>query len=149
MGYRSEVAYVINFEDKQKLNEFIAKVMVLGGDVANALKECEIEVVDGAFSCYRINFYAVDVKWYESYPDVKAHEQLLDFAGEWFPDGGVGWKFIRIGEEMGDVDDRDGGDDDFIPYDDFYPTQGMEIPFSASYEPVGDNLGILDDGIKV
>ena len=63
MGYRSEVAYVINFEDKQKLNEFIAKVMVLGGDVANALKECEIEVVEGAFHTYRINFYVVGIKW--------------------------------------------------------------------------------------
>ena len=111
MGYRSEVAYVINFEDKQKLNEFIAKVMVLGGDVANALKECEIEVVEGAFHCYRINFYQADVKWYDSYADVTFIEGMYkDFTKTLGDTPDYNYEYIRIGEEILDIEERCGQD---------------------------------------
>ena len=106
MGYRSDVAYVINFEDKQKLNEFIAKVMVLGGLVADALKECEIDVVDGAFHCYRVNFYASDVKWYDDFPEVQAHHELMEMAIERDDDNGV--IFNRLGEDDNDIEKEEG-----------------------------------------
>ena len=88
-------------------------------------------------------FRATNVKWYDSYPDVKMHDRLLEFIDDTYHDGGnIGWKFIRVGEEHGDVDEKDGGDSEIIYelHDDFYPTQGMEIPFNAGYKSIGDVL---------
>ncbi len=80
MGYRSEVAYRIVFKDKQVLNEFIALVMMKGGLEAQALRECEVETLDnGRDECF-VNFYAQDVKWYPSFPDVQAHTWLYEYA---------------------------------------------------------------------
>lgn len=147
MGYRSQVAYVISFDDKQTLNEFIAKVMVLGGHVCNALKECQIEVEEGMLNCYRINFFQTDVKWYPSYPDVEGHTQLRVLAEEWYS-GKSASRFIRIGEEHGDIEEECEGDSADL-YDDFYVYTNVELPFDRDYEPIGDNLGIIDDGVKV
>ena len=142
MGYRSEVAYSIHFENVEVLDEFIAKVMVLGGFELEALQECEIEERQGKDSpWYAINYYAPDYKWYDDYDEVKGHEHLMELALEWYPEQ-TAYHFIRVGEENGDVDDRSDGEwDDYI-YDDFYPTQGMEIPFSASYESIGEKLRV-------
>ena len=141
MGYRSEVAYVINFISPSKRDEYINVVLATQDkNLIHALKECEV-TDDGGEA--RINFYASDVKWYESYDDVKMHDRLLEFIDDTYHDGGnIGWKFIRVGEEHGDVDEKDGGDSEIIYelHDDFYPTQGMEIPFVAGYKSIGDVL---------
>jgi hypothetical protein len=147
MGYRSQVAYVISFDDKQTLNEFIAKIMVLGGHVCDALKECQIEVVEGMLNCYRINFFASDVKWYDTFPEVEGHNMLRELAEEWYS-GKSASRFIRIGEEHGDIDEQTEGDSADL-YDDFYTYTHMELPFDKDYEPIGDNLRIIDDGVKV
>ena len=96
MGYRSDVAYRIMFKNKTVLNEFIALVMVKGGYVVQALKECEIE--KGYGDTYYVNFFQADTKWYDSFPEVQGHEELYKFAVERFPDD-AGYKIIRIGED--------------------------------------------------
>lgn len=149
MGYRSEVAYRIVFKDKEVLNEFIALVMMKGGLEAQALRECEIEVLDnGRDECY-VNFYAQDVKWYESFPDVAAHTWLYEYAVERFEDDSA-YFFIRIGENSDDIEESEGGSDDFIDYvrDDFYVTRSIELPFSHDYEPVGDNLRVIEEAVQ-
>lgn len=146
MGYRSEVAYQIVLKDKKLLNEFIAKVMMLGGDICNALKECEIEAPTEGREEYYINFYASDVKWYESYPDVQGHEKLRALALEWFDEEDVGVNFIRIGEELEDIVEEYEGH--LADWTDLRVHRSIDIPFDHSYEPVGDNLRIFDDGIK-
>ena len=144
MGYRSQVAYVIAFEDKTTLNEFISLVMLKGGREAEALKECQIEVSEGAFSCYRINFYQDDVKWYDSYPEVEAHTWLYQYAVERF-EGKCAYRFLRIGEEQADIEDEHSDPSDkFDLYQDFYSRSTMEIPFDHRYEPVGDELRVLE-----
>jgi hypothetical protein len=135
MGYRSEVAYVINFMDEDKRKEFIALMKVRGDELWTAVKECSL---DRFFPC--INFHASDVKWYDSYPDVRMHHNLLDWVAEHYSDY-AGYKFMRVGEEMGDTDDRFGGNDEFYPEEDFYFTQGMELPFQlGTYEPIGESI---------
>jgi hypothetical protein len=144
MGYRSEVAYVIAFEDKPTLNEFISLVMLKGGREAEALKKCQIEVSEGAFSCYRINFYADDVKWYDSYPEVEAHTWLYQYAVERFEDK-CAYRFLRIGEEQGDIEDEHSDPSDkFDLYQDFFSRAIMEIPFEPNYKPVGDALRVIE-----
>jgi hypothetical protein len=144
MGYRSEVAYVIAFEDKATLNEFISLVMLKGGREAEALKECQLDVAEGVFSCYRINFYADSVKWYDSYPDVEAHTWLYTYAVERFGDK-CAYRFLRVGEEQNDIEDEHSDPSDkFDLYLDFYTRTSIEVPFSVGYEPVGDALRVLE-----
>lgn len=143
MGYRSNVAYSIHFKSKDVLNQFIALVMVKGGEEVKALKECEIEcsppTTDNVDGVFRVNFTAHDVKWYESYPDVQAHTWLLDFAVERFPED-CAYEFVRIGEELTDIEEGQGG-----AMDDFnmtiYVQRSLEIYFSGA--PIGDKLSII------
>lgn len=130
MGYRSEVAYVINFEDKETRDEYVSMVLVHGGLLAEALGECEVEE-DNPHS-HRINFHAFDVKWYDSYEDVKAHHRLMEWAKELYPEK-CDWKFVRIGESIEDIQDED-SNGEWTPYDDFYPCASMTIPFSHQYK---------------
>ena len=145
MGYRSEVAYRIVFSEKKVLNEFIALVMMKGNEERKALSECEIEVQDnGRAECF-VNFYAQDVKWYPSYPDVAAHTWLYEYAIERFPDGSA-YAFMRIGEDRDDIVEEDNGCDDLIDYvrDEFYIVRSMELPFSHEYLAVGDDLRVIE-----
>jgi hypothetical protein len=142
MGYRSEVAYRIGFRNKTILNEFIAKVMVLGGAEVNALKECSIEE-DGDH--WFVNFYASDVKWYDGYTDVDGHTKLYNLAVEWYPED-CAYQFIRVGESTDDIqEDTDGADDltDCV-WDDFRIIRYIETPFSSNYEAIGDKLGLVE-----
>lgn len=143
MGYRSEVSYRIGFRNKTILNEFIAKVMVLGGAECNALKECLIEE-DGDF--WVVNFYASDVKWYDGYTDVDGHTKLYNLAVEWYPDD-CAYQFLRVGESDDDSQCENDGADDVLDYvwDDFRIVRYIETPFSINYEPIGDKLGLIED----
>ena len=100
MGYRSDVAYVIGFKDRQVMSEFIAVVMAVGTDAQReALKECCID-----WEHESINFNEEDVKWYEDYPEVRAHHELMDMACERGEDNG--WIFTRIGEDDNDIEKK-------------------------------------------
>lgn len=141
MGYRSEVAYRIGFDDSQTLGLFIQHVIGSGDThMIQALKECEVD-----FKEFFINFYANDVKWYESYEDVKGHKDLYELCDEEdtpFYDK-CGYAFYRIGEEAEDIENMEGGMNP--PYDDFYTQTTLEMPFDREYKCYGD---ILDELTK-
>ena len=144
MGYRSEVAYRIGFTDKEVLNQYIALVMMKGGEFRKALSQCQIQVSDNSGDseeCF-INFYERDTKWYDSFESVQAHTWLYKFAVESFPDN-CSYKFLRIGEEQGDIED-DCEDEMLDLQDDFYTYTSMEIPFAHDYEPIGNKLSLLE-----
>ena len=126
MGYRSEVAYVINFDGEETRDEFIAMVKTHGDNLYKALQECQI--LGGHTT---IDFYADHTKWYDGYKDVDAHHQLMQFAEEHY-EGRSGWRFIRIGEEEGDIQNDSDSLGDFTPDDDFYTYSSFETPFSKS-----------------
>ena len=142
MGYRSEVAYRIGFRDKTTLNEFIAKVMVLGGAEVNALKECSIKE-DGDH--WYVNFYASDVKWYEGYTEVDGHTKLYNLAVEWYPED-CAYQFLRVGESEDDSQCESDGADDITDcvWDDFKIVRYIETPFSSTYQAIGDKLGLVE-----
>lgn len=140
MGYRSQVAYVIAFdEDANVMGKFINYVMGSGDEhMITALKECEVD-----FKANRINFYATDVKWYESYVDVQGHTRLYELCineeTPFYPHAHA--RFVRVGEEDGDVQAEDFGDDP--PYDDFYPITEIRLPFDCDYTSYGKTLDEL------
>ena len=73
-------------------------------DTAGAFLDEDLKVDEEKLAIY---FFADNVKWYESYEDVKCHEALLDLSKEWADDGDcsnpyIGGCFARIGEEMED-----------------------------------------------
>lgn len=139
MGYRSDVAYTITFRDKATLNEFIALVMLKGEVERKALGECQI--VAGGGDTWEVNFFNQSVKWYDSYEEVQAHEWLLDFAAERF-EPNAAYRFIRIGEELEDNEDKYGGVNELIDWD-LCISRSIEMPFSEHYEPVGDRLALI------
>jgi len=127
MGYRSDVAYTIRFKDEASYRLFIleAKANDLGDCFSNDTSQYEEARCDDVR--LRIDFNANHAKWYESFPDVQMHEKLIEQAEAWcetdthiaIKDGDLeasvapmrlGFVFIRIGEDNGDVDERHGGD---------------------------------------
>jgi hypothetical protein len=55
-----------------------------------------------------LKFNIPDVKWYTSFPDVQAFETMLEEFGDDIP--GYCTEFVRIGEESGDIEQRQAGD---------------------------------------
>ena len=125
MGYRSTVAYTIRFTPnypeadtpdelahklaKESFYTFLAEAK---GKLSGAVND-ESTIVDE--SNMAINFFASDVKWYESYEDVKVHEDLQQLSKDWvdMENKHIGGIFMRIGEEMDDIVQEGWGEHDW------------------------------------
>jgi len=144
MGYRSDVAYIINFKNREVRDDFIALIMAKGGEELKALKECVIpEVTDSEHeeeSTAQINFFAHNVKWYRSFPDVSSHHNLMEFAVKQFKDD-ADYRFISVGED-GQAEEED-SDGEYVPHDDFHTVAYIETPFEKEYKPVGDDIRVM------
>ena len=113
MGYRSDVAYMIQFQKKEDYWGFVAE--------AKCDPETAICFVDEGFkqndAMLAIQFGADQVKWYPDYEDVKCHQELWAKARdrELKSHGICDGYFARIGEESDDIEERSFGDEP--PYD--------------------------------
>lgn len=108
MGYRSEVAYVIRFEDIQTKQEWVA-IAKLHPTYSQALKDCQF--VDDMHKDY-ISAYFMHVKWYDDFDDVKCHMAMLDAIAE-DANEHVNARFVRIGEEQDDNEDMAYGENGY------------------------------------
>jgi hypothetical protein len=79
MGYRSDVAYVIKFDDIQTRDAYVT-LMLAHDDplVRQAIEECDYDNARDPI----ITFEQDDVKWYPSYRDVMAHRFIYSNAFE-------------------------------------------------------------------
>jgi hypothetical protein len=120
MGYRSVVAYTIRFipvvREHEGIDLAVAEERARGSFFTFLAEAKSKDTIAGAFldkdlkinhDDLKINFFAVDVKWYESYEDVQCHECLMGLSREWAEDGDcsspyIGGVFARVGEEMQD-----------------------------------------------
>lgn len=110
MGYRSEVAYVIKFRTIEDRDNFVTLMLAKNDSVTTqALDECEHGYKDDPL----ISFQAEDVKWYPSFAEIKIHHSLMEQAAELF---NAGWRFVRIGEETGDIEQEESGEMDLWEY---------------------------------
>jgi hypothetical protein len=120
MGYRSDVAYTIRFRKEEDYHLFILEAKAKP-ETAGALDECTC--ICNEFR-HRIDYRAENIKWYDSYPEVQMHEELIAQAEEWCHDdthkelrfGGaghdayrLGFVFVRVGEDDNDTERREGG----------------------------------------
>ena len=113
MGYRSDVAYMIQFQKKEDYWGFIAE--------AKCDPETAICFADEGFkqndALLALQFGADQVKWYPDYAEVKAHMALWDLAREFHEDNEcIVGQYIEVGENDDDITKKEFGDleEDYI-----------------------------------
>lgn len=118
MGYYSEVAICMAFEDNQKRDAFYDLMSLRDDEIGQVIKnQC---AKDDRMPW--ITFHNSSIKWYESHPTRQAFE---DDGGifELVIECGGAYRIMRIGEENDDVetneDAADAGVVD-VPWDAFY-----------------------------
>ena len=124
MGYRSEVAFVISFETKEELDNYLAPRLL-----DENIREDRDSFFRVAWDDASVLFHNEDVKWYDDYKDVQALTRLYKDA----VDAGGAYRFIRIGEDMNDVIDETGESEKVEPFsDDFHTVTSIQMP--STYE---------------
>ena len=116
MGYRSEVAYVLRFKDKDMRESFVNLQRAKADEHINRALDDLIELEDNMLA-----YHAEYVNWYEDYNEVKAHYCLMAdttklFGDEYSTDYNeqAGYKFIRLGEAPDDNEDEEGGNSECL-----------------------------------
>lgn len=161
MGYRSEVAYMVKFYDKDEPEKAHADYIkfqawvktkhrvVRNQEVENKLSinpdrytyaDAEKDFNSDQGGDFIFRWYDADntlclkaewIKWYENYAEVQWHHQLLNEVKAY--DTGS-YRFVRIGEEDNDVEtqEHNAGLDDL--YDRIYPNRYIEFHLPSEPE---------------
>lgn len=107
MGYRSDVAYVIKFNDIETRDNFVTLMLAKNDPiVTRAIQECEYGYTDDPI----ITFEQDSVKWYDSFEDVQAHNTLMKEAVDIYKHKGGRYRYVGVGED-GAEDFREDDDD--------------------------------------
>lgn len=110
MGYRSEVMVAITVENEDNFKKYLEELKdnrffhLIDGDTISTNGK------DG------IKLHWPSIKWYNtfgSYPEINEFESWLDEIVE---DEGTSYHFIRVGEELEDVEERIEGDPNYWVY---------------------------------
>ena len=107
MGYRSDVMAVFYTYDP---TEYPAMKLFIDENVPEFFRDDKyMRLFSGGMPKHvqGIKFTMNGMKWYESYSDVKGFEQAIE-KFEKLSDGGDKWlwEFVRLGEEIEDVEER-------------------------------------------
>ena len=107
MGYRSDVMAVFYTYDP---TEYPAMKLFIDEHIPEFFRGDEyMRLFSGGMPRHvqGIKFTMNGMKWYPSYPDVKGFEQAIE-KFEKLSDGGDKWlwEFVRLGEEVEDVEER-------------------------------------------
>lgn len=123
MGYRSQVTFVVRFNNLQDRDAMWTLY-------ANCNDEHKRDVANHLEQRYGndplVTFSDSHLKWYPEYPFVKAAHAFMEEAEEMF---NASWRFVRIGEEDNDIEVNEGGEDCSDLYDMVYPVSSIEICF--------------------
>ena len=109
MGYRSNVAVVITAENKFK--KYLEELKT--NEVMRPLIE-EADFADNGEDGIRLSWSSI--KWYNylgTYPEIIAFEEWLDKITE---DEGTSYHFVRVGEELDDIEEKIEGDPKYWIY---------------------------------
>lgn len=137
MGYRSDVAYVIKFNDIETRDNFVTLMLAKNKPlITQAINECEYGYKDDPI----ITFEQQSVKWYDSFEDVQAHQQLMKDAVEIYQHKGGRYRFISVGEDGAEEFDEDDNENDL--YD--YITTVHAIETSFPRIPTGESTSTLE-----
>lgn len=117
MGYRSDVVAVFYTYDPI---EYPAMKLFIDEHIPEVFRTDEymrvFESSSGNNLC-GIKFTMNGWKWYESYPEIRGFEQAIETfeaisvsGSKWY------WEFVRLGEEVEDVDEKQGYNSDNLLY---------------------------------
>ena len=114
MGYRSDVAYIIKFNDIETRDNFITLMLAKNDKwITEALDECEHRYEDDPV----IAFEEWDIKWYDTYDEVIAHRTLMKEAVHIYgEEKGGRYRFIAVGEDGQEQFDEDDNEGDLYEY---------------------------------
>jgi len=137
MGYRSDVAYVIKFDDIETRDNFVTLMLAKNEPpITQAINECEHGYKDDPI----ITFKQESVKWYRDFEDVKAHHALMRDAVEIYGKKGGKYRFISVGEDGAEECDEDDDDGDLWDY--ITTTHAVNTSFPTI--PTGESTSTLD-----
>ena len=125
MGYRSDVAYVIKFNDIETRDNYITLMLAKNDKhITEAVNDCEYRYDDDPI----ITFESQSVKWYPDFDDVKAHRALMHDAVEIYgEEKGGRYRFISVGEDG--AEDFDESDDEGDLYDYITTVHAVQTSF--------------------
>ena len=115
MGYRSDVAYKIEFHDEAQWNVFLIEAKSKP-ETRMCFEDEELQVVHDK---HEIRFVSCGTKWYSGYPDVDCHTKLLELCDEYNDRAEESSEYVcsyllrRIGESEDDCETLHGGDPDW------------------------------------
>lgn len=114
MGYRSNVAYIIKFNDIETRDNFVTLMLAKNDKwITQALDECEHRYEDDPV----ITFEEWDTKWYDTYDEVIAHRTLMKEAVHIYgEEKGGRYRFIAVGEDGQEQFDEDDNEGDLYEY---------------------------------
>jgi hypothetical protein len=117
MGYRSDVMAVFYTYDP---NEYPAMKLFIDENIPEFFRSEEyMRLFSGGMPRHvqGIKFTMNGLKWYPSYPDVQAFEEAIR-KFEKLSDGGDKWlwEFVRLGEEVEDVEERSCSESESLLY---------------------------------
>lgn len=123
MGYRSDVAYVIKFNDIQTRDAYVTLMLAHDNPhIRDAIEECEYNNARDPI----ITFRQDDVKWYSSYPDVQAHTFIFRNAHELEMGS---YRFIAVGEDGQEDCETEQVHDGHHLYDYLYAVHSLHTEF--------------------
>ena len=131
MGYRSDVAYVIKFNDIETRDNFVTLMLAKNDKhITEAINECEYRYDDDPI----ITFRETDVKWYDSFEDVQAHQKLMQYAVEIYgEERGGRFRFIGVGEDGAEQFDESDDEGDLYEYITTVHEIQTSFPFIKSF----------------
>jgi len=117
MGYRSDVMAVFYTYDP---SEYPAMKLFIDEHIPEFFRSDEyMRLFSGGMPRHvqGIKFTMNGMKWYPSYPEVQAFEQAIQ-KFEKLSDGGDKWlwEFVRLGEEVEDVEERSCSESESLLY---------------------------------
>jgi hypothetical protein len=117
----------MSFKDKGSLAAFLSYVRL--GDKMPPEELAHYTVTDAGEPGVLLHARFLGVKWYESYPDVKCHTNLMSMAR----DSGAGTAFVSIGEEHNDITvEIDSAEVDLDLYDFFGVIRELNSPVTGT-----------------
>lgn len=112
MGYRSDVTVAI-YPDERNQEKYDTLKVLMGTTFKDvSFDDCMNWHDNKCALVYNI----IDMKWYDSYPEVQAFLRMLaSLAGETEDGiGGYNYEMVRLGEDADDTEQSQGGD--YIEY---------------------------------
>ena len=114
MGYRSDVKAVFYTYDP---SEYPSIKLFIDENIPEWFRGDEYMSTFEKANLQGIKFDVREVKWYESYADVHGFEQALEKFGKLADENNRwNWEFIRLGEEVEDVEQKRSYNSDNLLY---------------------------------